>query len=389
MRRNLLILLVCLFLLPLAGFSQEPAEPIRLAEVEQFNQSLLEMAMAEQLSGFSEDGGYLVRGNGYELLLAGEDVSADSLVLSAALTGLPDSHEQTQAALAPVSPRGVLPGMVVEDLLALYPNDNPSLAGTTDRAVLYIAGELPAAVSVGFLLRDGRSPQSIEQLVYYQAGDGVMRTGLQYTLDMGIVTAIRSFTSREALSQQQAAEELANLRSLQEQNRYVALGDRDGTRFAREDLELAGLDFLDAQLGTLDSVLGEAANQESVDNSDGSTLIISQWPGFESVFVRREGAPDHAQRLTVNGGAFEGPRGLRLGDTLAQAVSRFEHTGGADADGGALYGEADKQIPPYGLMVVNPESTLLYYAIDTQAGKAALILEFVDDLLVNMTLTYL
>jgi len=39
--------------------------------------------------------------------------------------------------------------------------------------------------------------------------------------------------------------------------------------------------------------------------------------------------------------------------------------------------------------VVNPESTLLYYAIDTQAGKAALILEFVDDLLVNMTLTYL
>lgn len=389
MKKNLLIALVCLSLMPFAVFSQEAAEPIRLAEVEQFNQSLLEMAMAEQLSPFSADDGYLVRGNGYELLLAGEDVSADSLVLSAALTDLPHSDEQAQATQAPVSPRGVMPGMVVEDLLALYPNDNPSLAGTTDRAVLYITGELPAAVSVGFLLRDGRSPQSIEQLVYYQAGDGVMRAGLQYTLDMGIVTAIRSFTSREALSQQQAAEELANLRDLQEQNQYIALGDRDGSRFAREDLELAGLDFLDAQLGTLDSVLGEAANQESVDNSDGSTLIISQWPGFESVFVRREGAPDRAQRLTVNGGAFEGPRGLRLGDPLAQAVSRFEHAGEVGAAGGTLYGQAEQQVPPYGLMVVNPESTLLYYAIDTQAGKAALILEFVDDLLVNMTLTYL
>jgi hypothetical protein len=93
--------------------------------------------------------------------------------------------------------------------------------------------------------------------------------------------------------------------------------------------------------------------------------------------------------MLVNGGSFEGPRGLRLKDTLAQAISRFEHTGELHQGGGELYGDALNQNPPYGLMVVNEDSTLLYYAVSVQENKVGLLLEFVDDVLVSMSITYL
>ena len=382
-RFAVLLFCVSLLLVPQA-LAQEAPEPMKLAEIEQFNQALLERAIKEELPPFAAEGGFVVRGVDYELLLAGEDVSGDSLVISAALLGLGQEEEGGE----PAGPRTSVPGMKAEDLIALYPNDNPYLAGRQDSAALYIAGELPAAVSTGFLLRDGQALQLVEYDVYYQAGEGVVRTGIQYTVEQGFVTAVRSFISMEPLSQQAAADELANLRALQEQNEYIAFGDRDGSRLTREDLVLSGLDFFDADYEAAVNVLGAPSNEERLDDSDGGKLIICQWPGMEAVFTQAEGT-QRAQRLTVNGGTYEGPRGLRLGDTLAQAISRFEHAGELRDNGSALYGDALNQVPPYGLMVTGTESTLLYYAIDAQAGKAGLIMEFVDDLMVSMTLTYL
>lgn len=382
--KRLLIALLCLVLLPALPLAEEAPEPMKLAEIEQFNQALLERAIAEELPPFAGEGGFLVRGEDYEVLLAGQDLSPDSLVLSAALTQ--PGHEGETG--APAGPRGSRPGMAAEELLALFPNDNPSLAGRQDSAALYVSGELPAAVSTGFVLRDGQSLSLIEYDVYYQAGEGVIRAGLQYTVEGGFVTAIRSFVSMDALGQDAAAEELGKLYDLQESNEYIAFGERGGSRLTREDMALAGLDFFDSDYEAAVNVLGGTANEEKLQDSDGSELLTCQWPGFEAVFSFKSGE-SRARRLTVNGGAFEGPRGLRLGDTLAQAISRFEHTGEVTPEGGALYGGAEAQEPPYGLMVVSSESTLLYYAIQAESGKAGLILEFVDDLLVSMTLTYL
>ena len=91
----------------------------------------------------------------------------------------------------------------------------------------------------------------------------------------------------------------------------------------------------------------------------------------------------------MQGGLLKGPRGVRLEDTLAQALSRFPHGGVLGEAGGTLYGDAENQVPPYGLMRIEADSTLLYYAFEAEAGKAGLVLAFVDDALVSMTLTYL
>jgi len=389
MKNRVFALLLALLMLALPGAVAEeeaPPMPLKLAEIEQFNQLLLERAVADGLPSFAGDGGFVVRGEGYELLLAGADVSSDSLVLSAALLWAGE-HGEDEAALPLTGPRDSQPGMSVEALLQLFPNDNDHLAGRRDSAVLYMDGELPAAVSAGFLLRDGQAVQLVEYDVYYQAGDGVVRAGIQYTVQENFVTALRSFVGKDALSQQAAAEELQKLGELQEETSYIAYADTLEGKLSREDMVLGGLDFFDTDYQAAVSILGEPANEERHQDGD-SEIITCQWPGLEAVFTLKEGV-SRTMRLSVQEGLLEGPRGLRLEDTLAQALSRFPHGGVLGEAGGTLYGDAENQVPPYGLMRIEADSTLLYYAFEAEAGKAGLVLAFVDDALVSMTLTYL
>jgi hypothetical protein len=285
------------------------------------------------------------------------------------------------------APRGAELGIDEGKLLALFRNDNPFLAGNRDSAVLYIAGELPAAVGAGFVLRDGQRLLLAEYDVYYQTGEGVSRAGLQFTLEGGYVTAVRSFASAQPLTQQEAAEALGALRETQEQNAYIAFTGQGAPPLSREDLVLSGLDFVDLTRQEAVRALGEPANEESADSGT-AKLVTLQWPGLEAVF-RTEGEKESALRLSMSDGQGEGPRGLRIGDTLAQAISRFEHGETLPEEGGALYGDAEGQVPPFGALVRGPGADQLYYVAEVEGGKAALILDFIDDLLVNMTLTYL
>ncbi len=383
MKRFFIFLLALAFLLSFSASAQEAPKPLALAEIEQFNQQLLDRAMADGLEPFASEEGYLARGEGYELLLSSGDLSGDSVVLSAALHGL--GHEQEEPL---EGPRGIRLEMKADDLLALFPNDNPYLSGNGDSAVLYIAGELPAAVYAGFVLRQGRTLTLAEYDVYYQAQDGVSRAGIQVTFEQGLVGAVRSFFPSRGLSQEEARQALDHLRALQEETGYIAYGDGVGTQLTREDLVLAGLDFVDLTSAQAKAVLGEPGNEETVSNSGGGSLVTLQWPGAEAVF-RLEGEKERAVRLTVREGILEGPRGLRIGDSLAQAISRFEHGEDLPDKGGALYGDAAGQQPPFGVMAAGPEGATLYYAVKTDKGNAALMLEFIADVLVSMTLTYL
>ena len=383
MKRLFIFLTAFALLLSPSAFAQDASKPLALAEIEQFNQLLLDRAITDGLEPFAWEEGYLVRGEGYELLLSSGDLSGDSVVLSAALYGLGLEQEQPLE-----GPRGIRPDMKEEDLLALFPNDNPYLSGNEDSAVLYIAGELPAAVYAGFVLRRGRTLTLTEYDVYFQTQEGVSRAGIQVTIDQGLVGAVRSFFPSRGLSQEEAREALDRLRALQEETGYIAYGDGAGTRLTREDLVLAGLDFVDLTSAQAKAALGEPGNEETVSNSGGGSLMTLQWPGAEAVF-RLEGETERAMRLTVREGILEGPRGLRIGDSLAQVISRFEHGEDLPDEGGALYGDAAGQETPFGVMVAGPEGDTLYYAVKTDKGNAALILEFIQGALVSMTLTYL
>lgn len=382
MKRIITLALTFVLLFSLAAKAQQEApQPLTLAEIEQFNAELLARAIREDLTPVPAEGGFLARGESYELLLSSEDLSGDSVVLSAALVRGGHGEE------ALPGPRGLRLETPAEEALTLFPNDNPFLAGTPDSAALYVAGELPAAVHLGFLLREGQKLTLAEYGVLYQADEGVSRAGVQLTFEQGLLSAVRSYVSAGSMGQEEARETLDALRALQEETAYIAYGSQEGTRLTREDLVLAGLDFVDLTRETALNALGAAANEETADNGGGS-LVTMQWPGVEAVFIV-EGGNEKAQRLTVREGLLEGPRGLRIGDSLAQAISRFDHGEDLPVQGGALYGDAAGQKPPFGALVAGADGTTLYYAVETDKGSAALMLEFIQDSLVSMTMTYL
>ena len=364
---------------PLA-LAQEGPGPLTLAEIESFNAAVLARAVLEEPTLRQEGDSYLALGEGYELSLLSGDISEDSVVLGAAVT----LGAGEDAALA--VPRGQGVDSPVAELLAAYPSDNPYLAGNRDGAVLYIAGELPAAVYTGFVVRDGQTLSLVEYNVYHQVDGGVARAGLQYTIEQGRVRAIRSFVAQEPLSQQEAQEAISRLAALQEENSLVMNAGQPGSPLEREDMEIGGLDFFDLTPKSAAAILGAPEYEETAESADG-TLITLQWPGVEAVFSQAADGATRPERITVSDASHEGPRGLRLGQSLAQVISLFAHGEELPVEGGSLYGQG--QTPPYGSLVAGSGSISLYYVIDSPEGPAGLVLTFIDSSLISMSLIYL
>ncbi|MDD4081092.1 MAG: hypothetical protein PHP02_06730 [Eubacteriales bacterium] len=375
--------LLTALLLFLSGLAIAEASPgaLTLAEIESFNAAILEKAVADEPTLRKAGDAWVALGQGYELTLSSEDISADSVVLGAAVTLEAGQDGQL------LGPRGVTADSSLEDLLKAYPNDNPYLAGNQDSAVLYISGELPAAVYTGFVVRDGQTLSLVEYNVYHQVDGGVARAGMQYTISEGRVRAIRSFFSQVPLSQTEAQEAIGRLASLQEENSVVMNLGQPGSPLEREDMEIGGLDFFDLTPETAQAILGAPEHEDEAKISGGSLLTL-QWPGVEAVFSLEDGGKAaRAERITINSGSFDGPRGLRLGQSLAQAISLFAHGDQLPVEGGSLYGQG--QTPPYGAMVSGSGYVTLYYVIDSDNGSAGLVLTFMDDKLAVMSLTYL
>ncbi len=381
MKRLTALLMALLLLLGAFALAEEAPGPLTLAEIEAFNAAILARGVKDDLTVRQLGDAYIAQGVGYELTIASEDLSEDTVVLGAAVS-LDAALDETLA-----GPRGIMVENTAEELLGKFANDNPYLAGNRDSAVLYIAGQLPAAVYTGVVVRDGQSLNLVEYTVYHQVDGGVSRAGMQYTITEGKVRAIRSFMAEDALSQEAAQEALNSLAALQEENSVVTNAGDIGTPLAREDMAIGGLDFFDLTPETAKAILGEPEHEENADSAGGSLLTV-QWPGVEAVFSLDEsGKARRVERITVNDGQLEGPRGLRLGQNLAQVISLFAHGVDLPVEGGPLYGQG--QTPPYGSMVVGGEYTSLYYVIEADGGSAGLVLTLMDDTLVSMSLTYL
>ncbi|HSK69982.1 MAG TPA: hypothetical protein VLA21_12035, partial [Candidatus Limnocylindria bacterium] len=316
MKRTLAALTALCLLLATGAFAQEGPGPLTLAEIEQFTQALLLRAIADGLTPTEQDGVYAARGNGYEVLLASPDLSRDTQVLGAAVSDAAEEGEESAL------PRGIDVGMPAGALLALFPGDNPGLAGTRGAAVLYIRGALPGGAQAGFVVRDGQEPLLIEFDVYSAVPGGVARAGMQFTLEDGALAAARAFADAAPLSMEEAAAELEALSALQEEAGYADLAGDEALPLSREDMVLAGVDFFEADAAGLSAALGAPGSSDAAKDSDGAELVTLQWDGVEAV-LRRMGGDERAVRLTVTGRRFDGPRGIRVGDTLATAIGRF------------------------------------------------------------------
>ena len=286
--------------------------------------------------------------------------------------------------------RGLRQGDSLEQLLPLYPNHNPDLFGSYYDAALYVDGEKPEA-SAGYLLRDGQRVTEAVYTVFHWAPQGVIRCGVRYTLDQGMITGITVFGMDDVLPEAEALERIQEIRDMMEISDYFAYPQSaDGlslSPFQREDLTFSGLDFLDLTAESALAALGSADSDQWTEDSTGEWLRIMQWNGVSLLLLYDAGRqflrPDS---LTVTADVLEGPRGVRVGDLLDSVIFRFRHGEGGVTDGGmALYGQDGTA--PYGLLAYDAEGAALTYALALDEDTSVLWhLSFADARLESMRL---
>lgn len=383
MKRLLSILLVLSLMAALPALASAPLEPLSSQELTGWAQALVERALEEKAEVRQGDMGWEAYGRGFTLWLSSADLSLDSVLTGAAI-GMDSLHAQGL-----VGPRGLGVTASLSEVLAAFPNDNPMLSGTMNAALLYVSGALPDAVAIGQITRDGQAVTLAEYSVIEPSGEGFARSGIQYSFQEGSVIAVRSFTGGELMSREAAQAAVDAAISLQEQTGYFAYDTEKPGPFAREDLKMAGLDFIDMTPELAAQALGEVVHEERVQDSNGEELRLMQWDGIEIAFVYgRDGSFSRAERVSVTGEGIEGPRGLRVGSTLLGAMAYFQHDQALSDSSQTLYGDAQEQRPPYGTLISDGQSAQLYYALSQDDRVILLSAQFIDGRLVEMSLTY-
>lgn len=371
--KKLIALLLTLALLlsasALAEVEEEESAPLTREEIEMYLDALAQAArQADTLTvkPGNDTFGPSVTFAGGELRIADETFDESTAVLGAALA-------EDQA-----DPRGLYLGSSLDEVLRAYPNDNPSLAGSYYDAALYIHGEKPE-VTAGYVSRLGQTVVSAEHLVYSWREDGVAVSSIRYLFAKGIAVQIDVALDYEIVAEDVALAEIRDVADMQESSEYFAYPHSADNGealvpFEREDLMLTVLgqsaaDFLDLNAETAIAAFGPAPVDEWTEDSDGAFLRLMQWEGV-SLLLKYDAQRSFiaVDSLTVNDMVLDGPRGVRVGDTLDSVICRFRHGDLVpSADTVILYG--DNQEAPFGVLAYSPEGAEVTYALSLEDGR--------------------
>ena len=196
-----------------------------------------------------------------------ERLSSATRILGVSFELVPDDAEMTPADI-----RGLRPGDSVEKLLAAWPNENESLAGTREEAVLYQTGSLPGQASAGVLKRNGQRAESVVYSLYQMTTNGVSLSKVTYTLTGGFIDTIEISFDGEMLTLADAQDELAAILDVQaatEFSAFLSNGESmEAEVFNRDDLSFSGIDFLTVTPDDLIALLGDEYAEEWAEDGD-------------------------------------------------------------------------------------------------------------------------
>ena len=393
--KKLLSLLLALLMLPafsaLAEKTPEAEESPALSyeELQIYLGKLAAAAMQDDDLGISvslEEGGPLqAMFSGGTLQIAEETLTETTAVLGAEL------------AMGQEDPRGLLIGQTLDELLAAYPDDNPGLYGSYYDAALYLRGEKPEATA-GYLLRDGQRVSQVIHEVYAWQADGVICCRVRYEIREGLIFAIFIEDMDSVISEEEALQRIADAAAIQENREYFMYPtDPSGALepFAREDLslrtaDLAQIDLMDLNAETALETLGAAEMDAWTEDDTGEkkhALRQMDWDGVSLLLVYDESRVQLLEKvLTVTADTLEGPRGVRVGDTLDSVLNRFRFALQVSPEGSfLLYG--DGQEAPYGVLNYSTIGAEMQYVLALEdGGTVRWHLAFTDGILDEMIL---
>ena len=377
--KKLLVWMLALMLLVPQAFAQEEMAPLTMEELNRWTESLVSRAIGDKLEVKQAEQGFIWEGRGYSLSAEGKDLSDDTTLTGAVID---DESIEVEGL---TGPRNLIVTVAAGAVLDAFPNDNPDLKGSKDRAVLYLRGTLPDQVMTGVIYRNGQDISMLEYSVYTKSGDSVDKAGVVFTAQNGLVTAIRYFGG-EQVPLAEAEQYLASLSDLQEKGEYFAYNTVSPTPMQREDLVIGGLDFLDMTPEDAENVLGKPVAEEKLEDSNGQTLVTKQWNDIfitfsykDDTFLRTESAVVH--------GVLQGPRGVSIGETMLMVLGRFENKAESlNRERVSLYGSADNASEPYGQLDQQNGAQTLYYSVPLSDGSVLFTASFMGESLVEMSL---
>ena len=176
MMKKMLCLLVFVLLLPVAALAEDSVAPVlTYRELVDWAEGFI--ARARTAQPLNDPSQHLTP-DGYEYIydfatLYGDtpQMSADTVITAVVIT----SSEEN-------GPRNVNVGNAMSVVVDAYYNENPSLLGTKDAAVLYAVDQLPESAQWAQVLREGQRVKRIQYAVHEQYATG----GEGYT-DAGVI----------------------------------------------------------------------------------------------------------------------------------------------------------------------------------------------------------
>lgn len=279
-------------------------------------------------------------------------------------------------------PRGTRVDYLSSEILSAFYDENEHLLGDSSFAALYLSDTMPAGALWGWVQRDGQRLKTIQYAVHEQlssGGDGYTDCGLLYTLSDNLVAAIRAYGLNTTISADEVLNNLDAVQEVCEETSYAQVPTSvDGTtlgKFDRDDLLFSGLDFLSTTPEEAMQLLGQPLEDQWMEDDDGSYLRTMDFAQCSLLYTYDSQKQNSSlEMLTIDEDGLEGPRCVRVGDTLSSVISRF-YNGDGEFDGESreiLYG--DGETAPYGLAEYGTDANAgLWYAVQVEDGRTVVL----------------
>ncbi len=283
-----------------------------------------------------------------------------------------------------VAPHNTAIDMRTKDVLSSYYSENSDLAGTESFAALYVSNLMPEGAAWAWVQRDGQRIMTIQYAVHEQpatGGDGYTDAGLIYTIQDGLVAAIRAYGMDTRITADEVSRNVEEVEKVSQQHYYAQVPysevGTDLTKFGEEDLSFSGISFLTMTPEEAIAELGDAREDTWMEDDTGEYLRSMEFASCTMTFVydaKKENP--RLDVLTIDTDQLEGPRCTKIGDTISSVLQRFRHSEGSYDDETAtetLYGTSGEA--PYGLAEYGTDaSAVLMYVLST--GDTTVCLHF-------------
>lgn len=383
MRKILSVIIALLMLLtPAMASENEEAARLSVGEIDIYISRVLSEAAAGEhsLEANGDAEGAKVAFAGGTLTIAEDALSENAVVYA---YDIAPGH---------LCPRGLMVGDSLNTLMTLYPLDNVNLLGDYNSALMYLSGTAEEGVEYGLVTRDGQRIQEIRHCAIETSPDGATAVTVDYSVTNGIITGITVSGLNRLIPEEEVIAEVNALADLQEKRDYFAYPTSENgaelDMFMREDLQFSDLDFLDLTPESAMTVLGAAQSDTWMPDSTGENLRFMQWDGIEIIFrydANKEFISAHT--FSMKDDIFDGPRGVRVGDTYFSVRERFMFGQGEITENTTfLYG--DGLTPPYATQLTSQSTAVLTYVLEEGGRTIAFYITFDINWIVQSFMIY-